>query len=105
MKLNLKEIGTLEIIWELELWKLNLRIGSLEIKFERNWNFGNYLRIGVLKIKFRKLNFGNQIWKKLESWKLNLKEIGILEIIWKLEFWKLNLRNGILEIKFKKLEF
>ena len=43
----------------MEFWKLNLRIGSLEIKFERNWNFGNYLRIGVLKIKFRKWNFGN----------------------------------------------
>ena len=46
-------------IWKLESWKLNLRIESLEIKFERNWNFENYLRIGVLKIKFKKWNFGN----------------------------------------------
>ena len=98
----MKEIGILEIIWELEFWKLNLGNWILEIKFERNWNFGNYLRIGVLKIKFRKLNFGNQIWKKFESWKLNLKEIGILEIIWKLEFWKLNLRIGVSEIKFER---
>ena len=43
----------------MEFWKLNLRIGSLEIKFERNWNFGNYLRIEVLKIKFKNWNFGN----------------------------------------------
>ena len=44
-KLNLKEIGILKIIWELEFWKLNLRIGILGIKFERNWNFKNCLRI------------------------------------------------------------
>ena len=43
----------------MEFWKLNLRIGILEIKFERNWNFGNYLRIGILKIKFKEWNFGN----------------------------------------------
>ena len=24
----------------MKFWKLNLRIGILEIKFERNWNFG-----------------------------------------------------------------
>ena len=88
-KLNLKEIGVLKINWELESWKLVLRIGVLkinfersfnfenylrigvfEIKFERNWNFENYLRIGVLKIKFKNWSFGNQIWKKLEFWKL-----------------------------------
>ena len=40
----------------------------------------------------------------MEVWKLNLKEIGILEIIWELEFWKLNLGNGILEIIWE-LEF
>ena len=40
----------------MEFWKLNLRIGILEIKFERKWN---YLRIGVLKIKVKKWNFGN----------------------------------------------
>ena len=28
----------------------------LEIKFERNWNFGNYLRVWDLK---KKLNYGN----------------------------------------------
>ena len=43
----------------MEFLKLNLRIGILEIKFERNWNFENYLRIEVLKIKFKNENFGN----------------------------------------------
>ena len=36
LKLNL-EIEVLKIIWKLEVWTLNLRIGILEIKFERNW--------------------------------------------------------------------
>ena len=48
-----------KIIWKLEFWKLNLRIEILEIKFERNSNFENYLRIGVLKIKFKNWSFGN----------------------------------------------
>ena len=48
----MKEIRILKIIWELELWKLNLKIRVLEIKFERNWNFENYLRVGTMKIKF-----------------------------------------------------
>ena len=52
-------IGILKIIWELEFWKLNLRIEVLEIKFERNWKFENYLRIGVRKIKFKNWSFGN----------------------------------------------
>ena len=60
-KLNLKEIRILKIIWELELWKLNLKIGVLEIKFERNWNFENYLRIGAMKIKFKNWNFENYL--------------------------------------------
>ena len=34
-KLNLKEIKILKIIWELEFWKLNLRIGILKIKFKK----------------------------------------------------------------------
>ena len=53
-KLNLKEIKILKIIWEWEFWKLNLGIEVLEIKFERNMNFENYLRIriGVLEIRF-----------------------------------------------------
>ena len=38
---NLK-IEVSKIIWKLEFWKLNLRIGILEIKFERNLNFENY---------------------------------------------------------------
>ena len=32
---------------------INVKIGILEIKFEKNYSFENYLRIGVLKIKFR----------------------------------------------------
>ena len=55
-KLNLKEIRVLKINWELEFWKLVLRIGILEIKFERNWNFENYLKMEVLKIKFKNWN-------------------------------------------------
>ena len=34
----------------MEFWKLNLRVGILEIKFERN---------EILEIKFKNLNFGN----------------------------------------------
>ena len=49
--------------WSLENYlkieKLNLRIGILEIKFERNWNFENYLRFVVSKIKYENWNFGN----------------------------------------------
>ena len=61
----------------------------MEIKFEINWNFENYLRIGVLKIKFKNWSFGNKIWKKLEFWKLNLR-IGVLEIK-----FERNLRIGV----------
>ena len=35
------KIKILKIISELELWKLNLRIGVLKIKFERNWSSEN----------------------------------------------------------------
>ena len=64
----------------MEFWKLNLRIGILEIKFVsgnfENWNLG-----------------------ELESWK----------IIWKWKFWKLDLRIGVsknyLKIKFKNWKF
>ena len=34
----------------MEFWKLNLRVGILEIKFERN---------EIMEIKFKNLNFGN----------------------------------------------
>ena len=58
-----------------------------------NWRLEDYLKeIGVLKIKFWKLNS-----KEIGFWKLNLKEIRILEI--KFE------RNEILEIKLKNLNF
>ena len=56
---NYLKIEVLKINWELEFWKLVLRIGVLEIKFERNCNFKNYLRIGVLKVKFKNWSFGN----------------------------------------------
>ena len=82
-KLNLKEIGILKIIWELRFWKLNLGIGSLEIKFERNWSFENYLRIGVLKISFKNWSF----------WKLILKENGVSKI----RVLKIKLRNWSFE--------
>ena len=51
----------------------------------------NLKEVGILKI----------IWE-LEFWKLNLKEIEILKINWELEFWKLVLRIGVLEIKFER---
>ena len=51
----------------------------------------NLKKIGILKI----------IWE-LEFWKLNLKEIGVLNNNWELKFWKLNLRIGVLEIKFER---
>ena len=35
----------------MEFRELNLRNGVSRTKFERNWNFKNYLRIGVLEIK------------------------------------------------------
>ena len=52
------KIGEIRIAWKTKIWtlefrKLPLRIGILEIKFERNWNLEDYLRIGVLKIKFK----------------------------------------------------
>ena len=97
------EIGIFRIIWELGFWKLNLRIGVLEIKFGRNW-------------ELKKI-----VWK-LELWKLNLR-IGVLEIKfernWKLkkklfDNWsfengtfykkKLNLEIGTLE-NYVKIEF
>ena len=56
------EIGILENylkIKVLKIGKLNVRIQILEIKFERNWNFESYLRIGVLKIKFKNWGFEN----------------------------------------------
>ena len=41
----------------------------------------------------------------MEFWKLILKEIWVLEIIWELEFWKLNLKEiGVLKINWE-LEF
>ena len=39
LKLFLEKTGFLKFIWKLESWELNLRIGILEIKFDRNWNF------------------------------------------------------------------
>ena len=35
------KIGVSKITWKSEFWKLNLRIGILDIKFKRNWNFEN----------------------------------------------------------------
>ena len=75
-KLNLKEIGTSRFIRELDIYKLNLRIGISETKFERNWSFENYLRVWDLKKKIKlrklglwKLNFErNQNWKLFEKW-------------------------------------
>ena len=70
----------------MEFWKLNLRIGILEIKFARNWNFENYLKIGVLKIKYE---FGVLEIKFERNWSFENKlrtgvlEIRILEIIWR----------------------
>ena len=37
--------------------------------FERNQNFENYLRIGVLEIKFKNRNFENYL--RMESLKIN----------------------------------
>ena len=37
--------GGLKFIRELEICKINLRTGISKIKFERNWNFGNYLGV------------------------------------------------------------
>ena len=74
------KIEVSKIIWKLGFWKLNLRIRMLEIKFWKklelfeDWSFENYI-------------------KELELWKINLKEIRILKIIWELELWKLNYEN------------
>ena len=45
------KIESSKIIGKLTIRKLNLRIGILGIKFEINWKFENYLRMGVLKMK------------------------------------------------------
>ena len=74
-KLILKEIGILKIIWESK--NLNLGIEILGVKFERNWNFENYLGIGVLEIKWKlelKIKFKNWIfWKIIGKWNLGPK--------------------------------
>ena len=66
------------MIRELEFWKLNLKIGVLEIKFEINWNFENDLRIRVLNIKFKNWSFGNWNWNlkfsKIKLWYQNMKK-------------------------------
>ena len=88
-ELNLKEIGIL---------KNYLRIGVLKIKFENgifkklNLQIGtleNYLKIEVLKIKFfkKKLEFW-RIIRKWKFWKLNLKIIKV---------WKIKLKNWSFE--------
>ena len=50
LKIIWKKTRVLKIIWKLEFWKLDLRIGILEIKFEKklefwklfeNWSFEN----------------------------------------------------------------
>ena len=70
-KLNLKKIGNLKIIWELEFWKLNLKeIGVSKIVWElkfwklnyENWELGNYFKMEVLKIGILKL-FENRSFK------------------------------------------
>ena len=58
-------IGVLKIkLWKLETWKL-FKNGSLE-----KWNFENYLKMEVLKIKFKNWNFEelieNEILKKIK---------------------------------------
>ena len=37
----IKKTRVLKFIWKLKSQKLNLKIEIFEIKFERNWNFGN----------------------------------------------------------------
>ena len=59
IKIIWKKTRVLKFIWKLEFWKLNLKIRILEIKFEINWNFENYLRIEVLKVKFKNWSFEN----------------------------------------------
>ena len=53
------------------------------------------------KLNLKEIEILKIIWE-LEFWKLNLKEIGILKIIWELEFGKLVLRIGVLEIKYER---
>ena len=40
----------------MEFWKITRKLEFQKIKFE-NWNFGNYLRIGILEIIFKNLSF------------------------------------------------
>ena len=49
LKLFEKKNRVLKIIYKLKSWKLNLKIGILK----------NYLKMGVLKIKFEDWNFEN----------------------------------------------
>ena len=77
----MKGIEILGFIRELEICKLNLRIGISETKFQRNWSFENYLRVW----DFKKLNYENwdleiKFWKKSE-----------LKIIWEVETMKIEL--------------
>ena len=65
----------------MDFWRLNVRMRILKIKFERNWNFENYLRVW----DFKKLNY--------ENWDLEIKfwKKSKLKIIWKVETMKIEL--------------
>ena len=116
-----KNKGKQEIIWkskktyEDKILKKRVELKLFERKLEfwnsfRNWSLENYLKIGVSTVKFKNWNFGKlnlkeignlQIIWELEFWKLNLKEIGVSKIVWELKFWKLNYENWELGNYFK----
>ena len=92
-KLNLREIGILKIISELEFWKLNLGIGVLE----------NYLKMKILKLNL-KIGILKIIWE-LEFWKLNLR-VGVSKIKFETNWnFENHLRIEILKIKSKNWSF
>ena len=99
-KLNLKEIGILEILKNY-FKKIKLRIEFQKIKFKKigileNWNFEKLFLKVNLRVEFWKLNF--------ENWNLG-------KIILRMEFWKIQILKNYLKIEIcfgkliKKMKF
>ena len=72
LKIVRQKTGFLKFILKLESCELNLIIGILEIKFERNQNFGN--RKLNSEIGIQKKMFKNGILKQINKWNNNNKD-------------------------------
>ena len=86
----------IKIIWKTEIWKLEFR-KLFENRIFKKLNLGigtlgNYLKMEVLNIKLKKMEFW-RIIRKRKFWKLNLKMIKV----WKVKVLKIKLKNWSFE--------